>query len=84
VQSKVASEAPRKPGPIRRDRSPVLPASSSACSCAAPIMNTHTYEYKYAHPTSISTSERLSRLDLKIHEVGHQERLAVDGDVASH
>jgi hypothetical protein len=24
--------------------------------------------------------ERLNRLDLKIHEVGHQECLAVDGD----
>jgi hypothetical protein len=26
----------------------------------------------------MNTSERLSRLDLKIHEVGHKERLAVD------
>jgi hypothetical protein len=31
----------------------------------------------------MSTFKRLSRLDLEIHEVGHQERLAVDGDVAS-
>jgi hypothetical protein len=29
-------------------------------------------------------SERLSRLDLEIYEIGHQERLAVDGNVASH
>jgi hypothetical protein len=36
-----------------------------------------------AHPTLMSTSERLSRLDLEIHEVGHQECLAVDGDVTS-
>jgi hypothetical protein len=32
----------------------------------------------------MSNSERLSQFDLEIHEVGHQERLAVDGDVASH
>jgi hypothetical protein len=42
------------------------------------------YEYTHAHHTLISTSERLSRLDLEIHEVGHQECLAVDGDVTSH
>jgi hypothetical protein len=34
------------------------------------------------HP--MSTSERLSQLDLEIHEVSHQKRLAVDGDVTSH
>jgi hypothetical protein len=32
----------------------------------------------------MSTYKRLSRLDLKIHKVGHQECLAVDGDIASH
>jgi hypothetical protein len=32
----------------------------------------------------MSTSERLSRLDLKIHEVDYEECLAVDGGVASH
>jgi hypothetical protein len=32
----------------------------------------------------MTTSERLSRFDLKIHEVDHQERLAIDRDVASH
>jgi hypothetical protein len=47
-------------------------------------MSTHLYEHIYAHPTSMSTSERLSRLDLEIHEVDHQEHLAIDGDVASH
>jgi hypothetical protein len=30
------------------------------------------------------TFERLSRLDFEIYEVSHEERLAVDGDVASH
>jgi hypothetical protein len=32
----------------------------------------------------MNTSERLNRLDFEIHEVGHQERLTVDRDVASH
>jgi hypothetical protein len=41
------------------------------------------YSYKYTHTYSISmnASERLSRFDLKIHEIGHQERLTVDDDV---
>jgi hypothetical protein len=47
-------------------------------------MNTHSYEYIHIHPISKSKSERVSRLDPKIHEVGHQERLTVDGNVASH
>jgi hypothetical protein len=34
----------------------------------------------HTHPTSMSTFERLSQLDIEIHEVGHQKRLAVDGD----
>jgi hypothetical protein len=38
----------------------------------------HTYEHTHVHPTHMSTFERLSRLDIKIHEVGHQERIAVD------
>jgi hypothetical protein len=46
--------------------------------------STYPYEHTHTHPTSMSTSERLSRLDLEIHKVGHQERLAADGDVASH
>jgi hypothetical protein len=41
-------------------------------------MNTH------AHPTPMSTSERLSRFDLKIYEVGHQQHIDVDEDIASH
>jgi hypothetical protein len=32
----------------------------------------------------MGTFERLGRFDLEIHEVGHQERLAVDGNVAYH
>jgi hypothetical protein len=31
----------------------------------------------------MNTSERLSRLDLEIHKIGHQERIVVNGDVAS-
>jgi hypothetical protein len=47
-------------------------------------MNTYLYEHTHTHSNLISTSERLSQLDFEIHEIGHQERLAVDGDVASH
>jgi hypothetical protein len=47
-------------------------------------MSTRPYEHKHVHPIPMSTFERLSQLYLEIHEVGHQERLAVDGDVASH
>jgi hypothetical protein len=41
-------------------------------------MSTYPYEYTHAHPTLMSTSEKLSRFDLKIHEVGHQDRITVD------
>jgi hypothetical protein len=47
-------------------------------------MSTHPYEHIHAHPIPISTFERLSRLDFELHEVGHQEHLTVNGDVASH
>jgi hypothetical protein len=43
----------------------------------------HPYEHMHAHHILMSISERLSRLDLEIYEVNHQERLAADGDVAS-
>jgi hypothetical protein len=46
-------------------------------------MYEHSYEYMYTHPTSMRTSEKLSWLDLKIHEVDHQEWLTVDGDVGN-
>jgi hypothetical protein len=32
----------------------------------------------------MNTFERLSRFDLKTHEAGHQERIAVDEDIISH
>jgi hypothetical protein len=35
--------------------------------------STHPYEHMHTHPTPMSTIKRLSRLDLEIHEVGHQE-----------
>jgi hypothetical protein len=47
-------------------------------------MSTHSYEYTYAHLTYMSISERLRWLNFEIHEINHQEHLAVDGDVASH
>jgi hypothetical protein len=47
-------------------------------------MSTHPYEYTHAHSTPMSTSKRLSRLDLKINEFGHQECFSVNGAVASH
>jgi hypothetical protein len=47
-------------------------------------MRIHSYKHTHTYPTSMSTSERLSRLDLEIHKVGHQEHLTVVGDVASH
>jgi hypothetical protein len=42
------------------------------------------YKHTRTHPTPMSTSEKLSRLDLEIHKVGYQERLTIDEDVASH
>jgi hypothetical protein len=42
------------------------------------------YSYMYAHPISMSVSERLVRLDLEIHKIGHQECLTVDGDIDYH
>jgi hypothetical protein len=34
-------------------------------------MSTHPYKYMYIHPIPMTTSERLNRFDLKIHEVGY-------------
>jgi hypothetical protein len=45
---------------------------------------TNTHQYMYAHTTPMNTSKRLSRFDLEIYKVGHQERLAVNEDVVSH
>jgi hypothetical protein len=47
-------------------------------------MITHPYKYIYLHPTHMNTFKRLTWFDLEIHEVSHQKRLSVDGDVASH
>jgi hypothetical protein len=47
-------------------------------------MRTNPYEYTYADPISMSISEKLSRLDFEIHEVGYKERLAVNENVISH
>jgi hypothetical protein len=38
----------------------------------------------HVYPIHMSTSEKLSRLDLEIHEVDHQEHIVVDGDIVSH
>jgi hypothetical protein len=46
------------------------------------IYDDHSYEHIYS--ISMSTFERLSWFNLEIHEVGHQERLAIDGNVISH
>jgi hypothetical protein len=34
-------------------------------------MSTHIYKHMHVHPTPMSISEWLSRIDLEIHEVGH-------------
>jgi hypothetical protein len=47
-------------------------------------MITHLYEHTHVHTNPMSTSERLSWLDLEIHKVGHQECLIVDEDVTSY
>jgi hypothetical protein len=52
-------------------------ADTNICTSA------HPYEHTHVHPTPMSTFERLSQLDLEIHEVSHQEKLVVDGYVAS-
>jgi hypothetical protein len=47
-------------------------------------MSTHPYKHTHTHPIYMNTSERLNRLDFEIHKIGHQKRLIIDGDVASH
>jgi hypothetical protein len=47
-------------------------------------MSIYLYKYIYVYHIFMSTSERLSRFDLKIYDVSHQERIAVDGDITSH
>jgi hypothetical protein len=45
---------------------------------------THPYERTHAHPTPMSTSERLSRQIRSWDWRSHHGRLAIDGNVASH
>jgi hypothetical protein len=47
-------------------------------------MSTHSYKYTHTHSILMITSERLSRIDLEIHEVGHQKRLTVNRDIVFH
>jgi hypothetical protein len=47
-------------------------------------MSNHLYEHTHVHPIPMCISERQSRLDFEIHEVSHQECLAVDEDITSH
>jgi hypothetical protein len=47
-------------------------------------MSIHFYEHTYTQPIPMSTSERLSQLDLKIHEVDYQERIIINEDITSH
>jgi hypothetical protein len=47
-------------------------------------MSTYSYEHIYTHPTPMNAFEKLSQLDLKIHEIDHLKRLTVDVDVASY
>jgi hypothetical protein len=37
-----------------------------------------------AHSIPISTSKKLSRLDLEIYEINHQECLVIDEDIISY
>jgi hypothetical protein len=46
-------------------------------------MITHIYECTHVHHISMSIFERLSQFDLEIHEVGHQKRFTVDGNITS-
>jgi hypothetical protein len=46
--------------------------------------NDHHYEYMHAQLTLMSILKKLDRLDLEIHEVGHQECFTIDKDVISH
>jgi hypothetical protein len=43
-----------------------------------------TYEYMHTYTISMNTFKRLSRSDIEIHEVGHQECLTVDGNITYH
>jgi hypothetical protein len=36
-------------------------------------------EHMHTHPTHMSTSEKLDRLDPEIHKIDHQDYLTIDG-----
>jgi hypothetical protein len=48
------------------------------------ILEHYLYEYIHTHPIHMSIFKRLSQIDLKIHEVGHQEHIVIDKYVASY
>jgi hypothetical protein len=48
------------------------------------ILEHYLYEYIHTHLIHISIFKKLSRIDLKIYEVGHQERIIIDKYVTSH
>jgi hypothetical protein len=47
-------------------------------------MITHIYKYIRIHTTPMNTFKKLDQLDLKIHNVGHKEYLAINKDVTYH
>jgi hypothetical protein len=44
----------------------------------------HHYEYIYVHFTPMTTSEKLSQINLEIYKVDHQKRLTVNGNITFH
>jgi hypothetical protein len=44
-------------------------------------MSIHPYEHMHTYSIPMSTSKRLSQLDIEIYKVGHQDHLAVDRNV---
>jgi hypothetical protein len=44
-------------------------------------MSIHPYKHMHTHFIPMSTSKRLSQLDIEIYEVGYQDYLAVDRNV---
>jgi hypothetical protein len=47
-------------------------------------MSTYSYKDIHVHFTHMNKFKGLNQLDLEINEIGHQERLVINGDVASH
>jgi hypothetical protein len=57
--------------PTSRDLSPLVVMFFLNTVYTHIRMNTHSYKRMYTYPIFMSISERLSRLVLEIHEVGH-------------